>query len=299
MSHKQIKSVAEGVPTNLKELGEYNITEHTRKTYGDRLIACINTYIQTNNLEKYVEHRRKKKSESESESVEASINKDATDVTTNNMASEPERKVQNGETNVRSSYSDEYSPSGKKGGAQSSKPAPTTLFKQENVVCLRGKLSRNKSSESGSESGDMVHQITGVWAMGLKAILEDPNNEKKLCHEFEYVHKCSADESMTFPLSGKYTGWFYPATKNGVASKTKVNELDITLRFIENNEGYHNVEGNGSNKFGKYTITGTLDKDRIVTLFRHFQVQKLKISSDARIMRVRKRKRRDQHPLWE
>ena len=43
------------------------------------------------------------------------------------------------------------------------------------------------------------------------------------------------------------------------------------LKFRENNEGYHNVEGKGSNVWGKYSITGTLDKEGVITLFRHYQ----------------------------
>ena len=60
-------------------------------------------------------------------------------------------------------------------------------------------------------------------------------------------------------------------------------ERDVTLKFIENNKGYHNVEGRGSNVFGRFTITGTLDQNGIITLFRHYQVQKkLKASSKKR-----------------
>lgn len=50
----------------------------------------------------------------------------------------------------------------------------------------------------------------------------------------------------------------------------------MTLKFKKNSEGFWNVEGKGSNMFGKYTISGTLDRDRIITIFRHFQPVKVK-----------------------
>jgi hypothetical protein len=50
----------------------------------------------------------------------------------------------------------------------------------------------------------------------------------------------------------------------------------VTLKFKLNSEGFWNVEGRGSNMFGKYTISGTLDKDKIITIFRHFQPVKVK-----------------------
>jgi hypothetical protein len=41
------------------------------------------------------------------------------------------------------------------------------------------------------------------------------------------------------------------------------------------------VDGRGSNYFGKYTITGTLDEDNMLTIFRHFKPIKLKGPSRA------------------
>jgi hypothetical protein len=155
------------------------------------------------------------------------------------------------------------------------KPAPTQLPK-ENVVCLCGKLTRNTSENLSLGLGDVVHKISGVWAMGYNFILNDPTNSNGLLQKFEYEHKCSGD-STVFPLSGKYTGWFY--VDAGAGNTTKISERDIMLKFIENSEGYHNVEGKGSNIYGKYSISGTLEKDGAIKLFRHFQVAKLKVSN--------------------
>ncbi|GAX15314.1 hypothetical protein FisN_8Hh389 [Fistulifera solaris] len=152
-------------------------------------------------------------------------------------------------------------------------PPPATSF-ATGVVCLRGKIHQETSAELGIE--DVVYRISGMWSTGLDKILEDPDNTKGLCNRFEYEHK-SSQPSSTFPVSGRYSGWFDLSAEDG--SRTRINERDVTLKFRKNSEGYHNVEGKGSNVFGKYSITGTLTSDHILTIFRHFQPRKIKSSS--------------------
>ena len=149
-------------------------------------------------------------------------------------------------------------------------PPPSTSY-EKNVVCLRGKVYKEESEELGL--GEFVHRIHGMWSSGLDLILADPQNVKGLCNRFEYEHK-SSGSSSTFPVSGKYTGWFDLNQEDG--SKAKIVEKDVTLKFRKNSAGYFNVDGRGSNYFGKYTITGTLTNDNTITIFRHFKPLKLK-----------------------
>jgi hypothetical protein len=152
-------------------------------------------------------------------------------------------------------------------------PPPAQSY-EKNVVCLRGKLYKEHSEDLGLGVGEVVHRITGMWSSGLDLILVDPQNVQGLCNRFEYEHKSSVPSGTIFPISGRYSGWFDLNQEDG--NKTKINERDITLRFRKNNAGYNNVEGRGSNVFGKYSITGTLTLDNVITIFRHFQPRKLK-----------------------
>jgi len=161
-------------------------------------------------------------------------------------------------------------------------PPPSESYEKD-IVCLRGKLAKEGNNEDafndphqllGNEN--VVHKISGVWSSGLDLLLSDPDNIRGLCNRFEYEHK-SSSPNASFPVSGRYSGWFDLNGEEG--GKTKIAEKDITLRFRRNNAGYHNVEGKGSNAFGKYTITGTLTKDNVVTIFRHFLQKKAKSSS--------------------
>jgi len=151
-------------------------------------------------------------------------------------------------------------------------PPPSQSY-ERNVVCLRGKVYKEDSEELGG-IGEIVHRIHGMWSSGLDLILADPQNIRGLCNRFEYEHKSSVP-SHAFPVSGRYTGWFDLNVEDG---RQKINEKDVTLRFRKNSAGYHNVEGKGSNVFGKYTITGTLTQDNVITIFRHFQPKKIKAS---------------------
>ena len=144
-------------------------------------------------------------------------------------------------------------------------PPPSESF-PENVYCLRGKLERDSTDLSS-----VAHKVSGLWSSGLNLIQADPENLKGLCNRFEYEHRCSVS-NQTFPVSGRYSGWFNLSLEDG--SRTRITEKDVTLKFIKNNAGYYNVEGKGSNAFGKYSISGSLDKDNILTIFRHFFQQK-------------------------
>ncbi len=151
-------------------------------------------------------------------------------------------------------------------------PPPTVVATEGGGICLHGKLVRNTSDELSLDNA-AVHRISGVWGMeGLSKILDDPEK----CERFEFEHKCSGD-STVFPLSGRYTGFFYT---NNLGERTKNPERDVTLKFIMNSEGYYNVEGRGSNVYGKYSITGTL-KDSTITLHRVYQALKEKSSKKS------------------
>eukprot|EP00934_Nitzschia_sp_Nitz4_P004415 Nitzschia sp. Nitz4//scaffold9_size221794//189005//193052//NITZ4_001378-RA/size221794-snap-gene-0.194-mRNA-1//-1//CDS//3329561097//4405//frame0 len=152
-------------------------------------------------------------------------------------------------------------------------PPPSESY-EKNVVCLRGNLNKEQSEDLGST--EVTHRIQGMWSSGLDLIQADPQNTRGLCNRFEYEHKTSVTNATT-PVSGRFSGWFDLNMEDG--SKKKIVEKDVTLRFKKNNAGYYNVEGRGSNAFGKYSITGSLTLDNVITIFRHFQVKKTKTPS--------------------
>eukprot|EP00588_Corethron_pennatum_P014337 CAMPEP_0194277178 /NCGR_PEP_ID=MMETSP0169-20130528/9566_1 /TAXON_ID=218684 /ORGANISM="Corethron pennatum, Strain L29A3" /LENGTH=1212 /DNA_ID=CAMNT_0039021077 /DNA_START=1190 /DNA_END=4828 /DNA_ORIENTATION=+ len=145
---------------------------------------------------------------------------------------------------------------------------PPTPSHPEKVVCLQGKL------EMADVDGTAHHRVKGKWSSGLNLLKEDA---KDTCNPFELVHKCTLNTSP-FPVSGKYTGWFLLNSEVG-KEKQKISEKDVALKFRKNSAGGYNVEGKGLNVFGKYSITGTLGKDNVLLIFRHFHIGKAKRQS--------------------
>lgn len=138
-------------------------------------------------------------------------------------------------------------------------PPPAKSF-PSNVVCMKGKVERT----TALDGTQVISKIEGLWNSGLDKILEDPENEKGLSNKFEY------NRDVT---SGKFNGWFIVTSPD--TSRATMSERNITFRFIKNSEGYFNVEGKGSNAYGKYEVTGNLKGDE-VTVFRHFILSKRK-----------------------
>jgi len=161
-------------------------------------------------------------------------------------------------------------------------PSPSPSY-PSGVVCMRGKLFRVKNQDIGVQEN--LHRVRGLWSSGLDSIQSDPRNERGACNEFLYEHKSIAEKCDTFPLSGRYTGWFDLTGEGG--AKSRISEKDVSLKFRPNNANGYNVEGKGSNVFGKYSITGTLEPESddanemegqtwLFTIFKHFLMKKQK-----------------------
>ncbi len=177
------------------------------------------------------------------------------------------RKLSNHGTNLTGNGASSSSSAAGTNVPLESLPEPSTPC-PSGVVCLRGKIARDSSAQDG-----VVHSVSGMWSSGLDVIESDPNNERGLCNQFEYEYRGTV-ATDAFPISGKYTGWFNLTIDDG--TRTRIPERDVTLKFKKNNKGFYNVEGRGSNMFGKYSITGTLDNENVITIFRHFAPIKAK-----------------------
>jgi len=104
------------------------------------------------------------------------------------------------------------------------------------VIALRGEITHS--------DGKAI--LSGQWAMeGVEFTKRRPCTEA-----FSYVNEqCSAND-----YSGDYVGGF----KYG---GTDVVDNNLTLFFVPNNGGGHNVTGSGVNAFGCFDIIGILDQD--------------------------------------
>lgn len=96
----------------------------------------------------------------------------------------------------------------------------------------------------------------GVWAMS-DASHDIPGQTS----EFEIKLVKADDNSTEFPFSGKYQGWFNLKQPLPLKGSLKIDDKEINLTFTKNVDGNFDIVGNGSNKFGRFTLNGSLSVD--------------------------------------
>lgn len=69
--------------------------------------------------------------------------------------------------------------------------------------------------------------------------------------------------------SGLYSGFFMLMQTAGKPA-LKVDEKQVNLTLVANSSGGHNVHGKGRNRFGQFTVTGTIAEDGVAELFRAY-----------------------------
>jgi len=142
-----------------------------------------------------------------------------------------------------------------------------------------------------------VHQQVGnktVWE-GSWCMREVDFANPLLCAQFKYertgIYKSDDNKPGHKELQdGLYSGHFIvnPTIPNGTA--TKYSEKNVLIQFEENPEDPNmvTVEGSGSNKIGKFTLKGSLNrKENIMTVVREYATKKMRRNglSQARVAR--------------
>lgn len=121
---------------------------------------------------------------------------------------------------------------------------------------MRGKL----------EVQNGLHICRGEWAMS-DAAHEIPDQTSKFEFHIKVAH------GTPLPVSGKYSGWFnikQPPPKNYL----RIEDKELYLNYVQTGapEEY-SISGQGINKFGRYTVSGTL-KGANIQLYRIYNSSK-------------------------
>lgn len=87
---------------------------------------------------------------------------------------------------------------------------------------------------------------------------------------FEFKLSKGSDASLSFPVDGKYQGWFF--LKQPPPFKAlKIDDKDMHLKFSKNEtSNSYNVEGKGTNRFGSFILYGTLQSTGEMQLYREY-----------------------------
>lgn len=112
-----------------------------------------------------------------------------------------------------------------------------------------------------------VHRCAGTWAM-TKSDLEAAAKIETRASPFEFKTLGRTGGAASFPYTGNYQGHFL--VRQPPKPVTKVDEDQLHLAFVENSGGGWNVQGNGRNVYGSFTITGRLGTDRRLEVYRAY-----------------------------
>lgn len=115
-----------------------------------------------------------------------------------------------------------------------------------------------------------VHRCAGLWAMS-KSDLEANIDSRTSPFEFKVVHGDGGGgggATDRFPYTGNYQGHFL--VRQPPKPVSKIEEKDLHIAFVKNSGGGWNVEGRGKNVYGTFTITGRLDADRRLEVYRTY-----------------------------
>ncbi|CAM9801375.1 unnamed protein product, partial [Ectocarpus fasciculatus] len=107
----------------------------------------------------------------------------------------------------------------------------------------------------------------GMWAMNDYAHGLDGQTS-----EFEYRLVDKAADSLEFPPSGRYVGWFYLKHQAPKPGQIKIDDKDTTLTFTaaDHGDGFK-VNGEGHNKFGRFSIHGSLSSAGKLHVYKIFK----------------------------
>jgi len=88
--------------------------------------------------------------------------------------------------------------------------------------------------------------------------------------EFRLVQK--DDDSPAFPVDGKYQGWFHLKQAAPLKGSIKIEDKELIIKFIssESDDDGYRIEGHGINKFGSFSLKGTLGCDGSLHMYREY-----------------------------
>ncbi len=121
----------------------------------------------------------------------------------------------------------------------------------------------------------------GLWAMSDYA-----HTLSGQTSEWEYRLVDPSEGAEGYPVTGKYVGWFnlkHPAPRPG---HVRIDERDIYLSFSNDGAGGYKVSGEGQNKFGKFTVHGTLSQDGDLQLYKAYKLKPKPVGNTPKFART-------------
>ena len=137
--------------------------------------------------------------------------------------------------------------------------------KQSHLPSLRGILDANNCCR-------------GAWALN-----DAQHSMKETTSAFEFTLERSSDcngssidnNNNTFPISGKYKGWFDLKTQVPGQNQRYEDEFELKFENLDDTKKYK-ITGNGINNFGKFDVNGEMDIQGNLSMYRVYAAVQIK-----------------------
>lgn len=154
------------------------------------------------------------------------------------------------------------------GAADSTQTAPAPYVGADDVPLMRATF---------TEEANGSYSIVGVWGMTSGAHDTEGHTSP---FELRCILPPPAVDASQSRYSGVYSGFFMLMQGEGKAP-LKVDEKKVHLTFISNTAGGFNIQGTGKNRFGQFTMHGSMSSNN-VELFRAYPTKQDKPKSEGR-----------------
>ena len=120
--------------------------------------------------------------------------------------------------------------------------------------------------------GNMSMEGVNVVCRGLWGMSDAAHQLEGQTSDFEFKLVQRDDDSSAFPVNGRYQGWFHLKQAAPLKGSIKVEDKELIIKFISlasDDEGYR-IEGHGTNKFGSFSLKGSLNCDGYLHMYREY-----------------------------
>jgi len=122
-----------------------------------------------------------------------------------------------------------------------------------------------------SLKGKMIYEGGNVTCKGVWGMSDQAHSQPGQVSDFEFKLVKADEGSSLFPVNGRYQGWFHLKQAPPLKGSLKIEDKEMVVTFSKSDGGSnYTINGNGHNKFGSFTLKGTLSEDGDLHVYREY-----------------------------
>ena len=122
-----------------------------------------------------------------------------------------------------------------------------------------------------SLKGKMTYEGGNVTCKGVWGMSDFAHTQPNQTSDFEFKLVKGDEDSAIFPVNGKYQGWFLLKQALPLKGSLKIEDKEMVFKFSRaDGEEHYTINGSGVNKFGSFTLKGTLSEEGDLHVYREY-----------------------------